>query len=191
MIRERQSLQSWIDLRARLWLVMVFVLLPALGYIVVSSMLERDRARAQAQAELLAEARLAGTAEQQSLDELGRTLALAAALPAVREAAQASSPAACQASLAQLTGLYPQTLGFNLWNLKGDPICAGQPVPFGFNLIGSTTNTACRCLASSENAVIIERQPTSRQQGQQQQQQPPPQEQNTTPQQEPPYEGQD
>src|SRR5205823_2220869 len=71
---------------------------------------------------------LAGTTEQQSLDELGRTLALAAALPSVREAALASSPAACQASLAQLTGLYPQTLGFNLWNLKGDPICAGQPV---------------------------------------------------------------
>jgi nitrate/nitrite-specific signal transduction histidine kinase len=65
-------------LRARLWLAMVFVLLPALAYIVVTSVLERDRARTQAQADLLSQTRLAGSAEQQSLEEMDRTLALLA-----------------------------------------------------------------------------------------------------------------
>src|SRR5258708_2673923 len=107
---------------------MVFVLLPSLGYIVVTATLERGRAHAQAQADLLSQARLAGNAEQQSLDELGRTLALTAALPPVRDAAQTSNSGPCQTSLAQIAELNPQTLGFNLWNLKGDAICADRPV---------------------------------------------------------------
>src|SRR6478735_8312170 len=102
MLRERFGLWGLIDLPARLWLAMVFVLLPALGYIVVTSLLARDQARAQAETDLLFHTRLAGQAEQQSLNELASTLALAALLAPVRDAAQTASPAPCQASLVQL-----------------------------------------------------------------------------------------
>src|SRR5258708_39570749 len=103
---KNQSRGRWIDWGARLWLVMVFVLLPALGYIAVTAMLERNQARARVQADLLAEARLAAGAEQQSLDEMGRTLALAALLPAVRGAAQTRNPGPRPARLAHTAALY-------------------------------------------------------------------------------------
>src|SRR5258708_9926413 len=136
MMPEKQNPRSWIDLRARLWLVMVFVLLPALGYIAVTAMLERNQARPRVQADLLAEARLAAGAEQQSLDEMGRTLVLAALLPARRDAAQTGNPGPCPAGLAQIAALYPQALGFAVWNLKGDAICADTAVSARSNAAG-------------------------------------------------------
>jgi HAMP domain-containing protein len=123
---ERFGLRAWIDLRARIWLVMVFVLLPALAYIVVTSLQERSRARSQAQADLLGLARSAARAQQQSLDEMQRALALVAMLAPVRDAVVAGNPDACTARLAEITSLYPQTVGFGVWNLKGEAVCAGK-----------------------------------------------------------------
>jgi len=122
--------------RARLWLAMLFVLLPALGYIVATSVLARERARAQAQADLLSQAQLAASTEQQSLAEMGRALALAATLPPVRAAGQTGDAAPCQASLAQMAGLYPQALGFTLWSPKGDALCADRPLAAPPNAAG-------------------------------------------------------
>ena len=118
-----------IGLRARVWLVMFVVLLPALVYITITSLQERNRARAQAEADLLALARLAGSAQKQSLAEMQRTLALVAMLAPVRDAAQGGSLDACTARLAEIAALYPQTIGFGLWNLSGDAICANKPLP--------------------------------------------------------------
>ena len=115
-------------MRARLQFAMLFVLLPALGYIVVTSALARSRARDQAEAEMLASTRLVASAEQQAEVEMGRTLALAATLPSVRVAAQGGDPAACQDSLSQIAGHYPQSLGFNVWSGTGDAICADPPL---------------------------------------------------------------
>jgi hypothetical protein len=35
-------------------------------------------------------------------------------------------------------------------------ICAGQPIPEHYELIGTETNAACRCVAQVENASIIQ-----------------------------------
>ena len=123
---ERFGLRIWIGLRARIWLVMLFVLLPALAYIVVTSVQERTRARSQAQADLLALARSAASAQQQSLAEMQRALALAAMLAPVRDAVPAGNPAACMARLAELTSLYPQAVGFGVWDLRGEAVCADK-----------------------------------------------------------------
>src|SRR5579859_531363 len=85
----------------------------------------------------MSEARLAAGTEQLAVDEMGRILALAAMLPPVRDAAQTGSPGLCQASLAQIAGLTPQTLGFTLWNLKGDALCSAQPASASANVAGT------------------------------------------------------
>lgn len=127
MRRERLGLGSWIGLRARIWLVMLFVLLPTLAYIVVTSLQERNQARGQAEADLLGLARLAAGAQQHSLEEMQRTLALVATIPPVRDVAPAGDPVACAVRLAEIASLYPQTIGFAVWNLKGEALCADKP----------------------------------------------------------------
>jgi HAMP domain-containing protein len=133
---ERSTRRSWIDLRARIWFVMVFVLLPSLGYIVINSVLVRQRARTQAQADLLSLAHQAGNTQKQGLEEMQRTLALVATLTPVLEAAQTGNVGPCQARLAQIAALYPQTTGFRVWDLKGQSICADRPLTEPTNVYG-------------------------------------------------------
>jgi HAMP domain-containing protein len=107
---------------------MLFVLLPALAYIVVTSFQERSRARSQARVDVLGLARQAANTQQQSLEEMQRALALVAMLAPVRDAVPAGNPDACVARLAEITSLYSQTIGFDVWNLKGQAVCAGKPL---------------------------------------------------------------
>jgi HAMP domain-containing protein len=122
------SRPTWIDLRARLWLVMLVVLLPALAYIATSALLERQRARAQAQADLLNLARLAANEQKQALDDMQRSLSLVAQLAPVQAAAQGGDPAACTARLAEVAAQNPAVTGYGVWKLSGEGLCASPPL---------------------------------------------------------------
>jgi HAMP domain-containing protein len=107
-----------------LWLALVFVLLPAVGYISTRAWLDRSRAQAQARASLLTMAQAAAAAQQQSLADLQRALSLAAKLAPIQTAAQGGDPAPCSARLAEIAALLPQTNGLAVWNLNGALLCA-------------------------------------------------------------------
>ena len=115
--------RSWLNLRTRLRLLMLVLLLPGLAYIITASVLERQRARAEALAQLAALARQAASEEQQSLQDIQIRLALVAALDAVQKAASGSTAQDCDNQLHTLAAAAPAGASFAAWNLAGQRVC--------------------------------------------------------------------
>jgi len=113
------------NLRTRLRLLMLVLLLPCLAYILTASVLEHQRARTEAQAQLASLARLAASDAQQTIQNIQAQLALAAALETVQAAARNGPSPSCDAQLQASAAPVPAGRSLAVWNTSGRLVCGG------------------------------------------------------------------
>ena len=126
---------AWLNLSARLRLLMLVLLLPGLAFTVTASLLERQRVRSEAQAQLVNRARLAAGQAQQSIQDIQIRLALVTALNAVQTSVNGAAPQACDSLLQALAAGPAAGAHIAVWNLAGQLVCSseagGQPAESG------------------------------------------------------------
>jgi signal transduction histidine kinase/HAMP domain-containing protein len=120
-------------LRARLGVVILLAAAPLLIVVGVGLVNNWRSARAQAERELLAQARLAAGGYQLKLAEAQRLLAVVATLSPIQQAAQGGDVAACTKRLAELNVIFPETIGFGVWDLSGNAVCTDDPLSAPIN----------------------------------------------------------
>lgn len=114
------------SLRVRLLLLILLSLVPAAIFLVYDAYTIRQRVEADAQRELFYLAQTSANSYAESIKDARRLLALMAASPALQNAAAGADRANCTAYLAQAAGLSDSTIGFGLWDLDGNLLCAQQ-----------------------------------------------------------------
>jgi PAS domain S-box-containing protein len=113
------------SLRARLSLVLLLALIPAVAFLILDAIFIRQRVHAEAQADLQRLTHLVADSYSQRVDEAQRILAAIAQYPEV----QTGDAAACSARLAEMVELYfPQYRGFGVSNLDGEMFCTSAPL---------------------------------------------------------------
>jgi PAS domain S-box-containing protein len=113
------------SIRARLSLVLILALIPAVLFLVLDAWAIQRRARAETEAELLRLSQLTAVSYQQRLDEAQRIMAAIALFPEVRT----GDAAACSARLAQMVELYqPHYPNFGVADLNGEVFCTAIPL---------------------------------------------------------------
>jgi PAS domain S-box-containing protein len=122
----RAGVSLFSSLRARLSLILILALIPALFFLVFDALAIRQRIHTEVQAELLRLGQFVARSYTESLDSVHRLLATIALDADVTSAAQGGDRAACTTRLAKFTELNPGTVGFGLWDLDGNLLCAQQ-----------------------------------------------------------------
>lgn len=112
------------SLGARLSLIILVALLPAIIVIGWVNVTSQQEARRQAQQELLRLTQLVAKTQEMNLAHTRDILAGIAQFPEVRS----GTMPACMERLAAMVQLYPQHAGFGVSNLAGEMFCPSQPL---------------------------------------------------------------
>ncbi len=120
MIRSfRQS-----SLRARLMLLVVLAVLPALGLVLYSSRIQQRLEHRAAQEDTLRLARLAASNQDRLVEGARQLLTAFLQVPEIR----IGNPGACSALLAHLLRQFPRYANFGVADARGQIFCSGLPI---------------------------------------------------------------
>lgn len=122
------------NLRARLFLLVVLAVLPALGLIFYNDMEQRKMAATQAQEDALRLAQLAAAEQAQLMRSTHQLLIALAQLPAVRN----GDGRACSEFFSKLIKLYPAYANLGASHADGEAFCSVSPLMKPVNVASST-----------------------------------------------------
>ncbi|RIK38083.1 MAG: hypothetical protein DCC55_22215 [Chloroflexi bacterium] len=114
------------SLRARLALIVLLAFIPAVLFLIYDALMLRQRIHTEAEDELRRLGQFVADSYTASLESVHQLLAITALDADVEQAAQGGDPMACTTRLSELTAYKPGTIGFGLWDLEGNLICAHQ-----------------------------------------------------------------
>lgn len=118
------------SLRARLFLLVVLAVLPALGLIFYNDVEQRKLSAAQAQDDALRLAQLAAAEQAQLLQGAHQLLIALAELPAVRE----GDTQACSELFSKLLKRYPPYVNLGASQVNGEVFCSASPMLYPVNV---------------------------------------------------------
>ncbi|MBI4489190.1 MAG: hypothetical protein HY694_08905, partial [Deltaproteobacteria bacterium] len=115
---------SFSSLRARLMLLVLLAVIPALGLVLYTAAEQRRSAAVEAQEGALRLARLASSDQEQFIEGARQLLVSLAQLPHVRQ----RDSGACDALFANLLKQYPLYATLGAVDAKGYPFCSAIPI---------------------------------------------------------------
>lgn len=120
----------WASVRARLLLLTLLAIVPALGLAFYTGLEHRRLAAVQAQQEALRLARIASNDHEQLIRRTRQLLRVLSMLPSVR----AHDARVCSALFADLLKQYPQYANFGVVEADGNIFCSALPLSSRVNL---------------------------------------------------------
>src|SRR5688500_9597461 len=112
------------SLRARLTLLALYALVPAMVILILNAVERREREAEQARADVMTLSQLAARQQEQVLESARQVLVSMAELPEVR----GDDPDACMATLAELLTHYDSYTGFAVARPDGELFCRTTPL---------------------------------------------------------------
>jgi len=125
---------AWASVRARLLLLVLLAILPALAFALYTGLQHRQMAAAQAQQEALRLARVAASEHERLIEGVRQLLVTLSAMPSVRT----HDASACSAFFADLLKRYTRYANFGVVDATGNIFCSAIPTSSGVNLANHT-----------------------------------------------------
>lgn len=119
------TMTFWASLRARLVVLVLIAIIPALGLILYTGVEMRRTASVEAQANALRLAQSISGAQDDLLEGARQLLTTLAQIPVAR----GSDPVVCKALFSTLLKKYPRYANLGVTTPAGDAICSGLPLP--------------------------------------------------------------